>query len=135
MKIFKWSLLILFLIGFYFFTRTLWFEGFIMNYWGPYIASNTGSMEPTIYGGDRYFVSSKTPKVGDIIAIQCSKPECRNYKGEIHTGGLIKRLIKVDDQGNWWVLGDNSTKSFDSRYFGWISPSERSDVGVVIPIR
>jgi signal peptidase I len=86
------------------------------------------SMQPTIMNGQTYSIdTSLTPKEGDIIAFNCSSTACQRRNIKM----LCKRLIKIREDGAWWVEGDNKSNSWDSIDFGWILPNERSNVGVV----
>lgn len=80
------------------------------------------SMEPTLLDGRIIFISSipyliSRPKIGDMVAFR--------QKSKI----FIKRLIKISN-GNYFVKGDNTKDSLDSRNFGWIS--KKDIVGKVI---
>lgn len=81
------------------------------------------SMYPTMKDGQIYNEYKAEPSEGDIVAFDCLKPEAKD--------GYIKRLIEIREDGAWWVLGDNREHSYDSSEYGWILPSERSDVWVV----
>jgi len=64
-------------------------------------------MLPTLKPGDTVLVwRFGKPKVGDIVVA--------NPKGLI-----IKRVEKIKD-GQFFLVGDNSSKSTDSRQFGWV---------------
>lgn len=76
---------------------------------------------------------TKTPQAGNIVAFVCSE-RCKHLDGTKSTVGLVKRLIKIRADGAWWVQGDNQPDSWDSIDYGWILPSERSNVGVVTEI-
>lgn len=81
------------------------------------------SMNPTLTNGVKYEIYKEvTPQEGDIISFSSPK---------FFSGGAIKRLIKIREDGAWWVLGDNRGISHDSGDFGWILPSERFNVWVV----
>lgn len=71
-------------------------------------------MEPLIKNGNTVLVSSifylfKNPKANDIIAF-------KNFDGNI----LIKR-IKKEENGKFFMEGDNKKDSLDSKNFGMIS--------------
>ena len=69
-------------------------------------------MEPTISSGPSVLVSNisyviSKPKIGDIIVF-------RN-KEKI----FIKRIVKIG-KDKYFVKGDNSKDSLDSKSFGWV---------------
>ncbi len=71
-------------------------------------------MEPQIKNGNTVLISGifylfRKPKVNDIIAF-------KNFDGKI----LIKRIRK-EENGNFFIQGDNNKDSLDSRNFGMIS--------------
>ena len=73
-------------------------------------------MEPIIHQNETVLVSSilylfSKPRIGDIVAF-------RN-KNSV----FIKRIAKID-QRKYFVKGDNSRDSLDSRKIGWISRKE-----------
>lgn len=80
------------------------------------------SMEPTINKGELVFVS----KVAyDIFGIDYSSPKPKQVIAFEHNKELlIKRIDKVNDAGELYVLGDNYNNSTDSRVFGYINPSQ-----------
>lgn len=86
------------------------------------------SMEPTLHDGDEIIVDSRrTPRAGEIIVFQC-KEKCKDFPGEIMT----KRLYSIDENGCYWVLGDNSAVSYDSRIFGKLCKNDFELYGVVV---
>lgn len=88
-----------------------------------------GSMLPTLKDGETTIEYQIEPIEGDVITFHCSKPECSvSSKDSLY---MTKRLIRIREDGAWWILGDNRAISHDSEDFGWILPSERSDVWVV----
>lgn len=88
------------------------------------------SMDPTLKDGGIYTEYKIEPKEGDIIGFVCYKPECS--QGKSGANNPTKRLIKIrESDGAWWVLGDNRAISHDSGDYGWILPSERSDIWVI----
>lgn len=90
------------------------------------------SMEPTMSDGDGTYNEYKVKaEVNDIVSFYCTKPDC--YEGATHKGSMVKRLVKIRDDGAWWVEGDNKSTSFDSRHFGWLLPSDTADEWVVDP--
>ncbi len=99
-------------------------SGFAFLWFVPNIIigqTNGKSMNPTIRDGDRTVYNMfATPKSGDIIAFDCfSKYE---ESGELVP--LVKRIIKINEQGCYWVEGDNKTNSKDSRDYGWLCPRD-----------
>jgi len=69
------------------------------------------SMRPTYHDGDLVIgwrlCSNLTS--GDVIVLR--QPDTQRI--------IIKRISKIDG-GRYFVLGDNSSASTDSRHFGWI---------------
>ena len=70
------------------------------------------SMEPTLRNGEVYLAKEK-PKVqvGDVVVVQ------HPQRGELLT---VKRIVRRESSG-WWVEGDNTLSSDDSRHFGVVS--------------
>ncbi|MBT3356164.1 S26 family signal peptidase [bacterium] len=88
-------------------------------------------MEPTLLDGDEVVVSTgKLPREGDIIVFKC-KDKCVEFPGEIMT----KRLDTINENGCYWVLGDNSDVSYDSRTFGELCPKDLELYGVVVDVK
>ena len=85
------------------------------------------SMEPTLNDGDIVILSKYiTPKDGDIITIDTSKvPKYDNTSDSI-----IKRYYADKSTNGYYVLGDNTEKSYDSRYFGEV-PKDAVDAVVL----
>ena len=73
------------------------------------------SMIPTLNDGDMIIsIKHVTPKDGDIIVIDTSKlPDYKN-----NSATIIKRYYADKSTDGYYVLGDNSQVSYDSRYFG-----------------
>ena len=72
------------------------------------------SMEPYCKEGDFVLALSYLffqPQAGDVIVIKHPKEDRT----------LVKRIIRVKDKRSYWVEGDNTRYSSDSRDFGWIS--------------
>ncbi|MEK7516936.1 MAG: S26 family signal peptidase [Patescibacteria group bacterium] len=74
------------------------------------------SMEPTIKNGQTVLVSSipylfSKPKIGDIVAF--------GKEGRV----FIKRIARIEN-GKYFMRGDNSRDSIDSRQIGWIGKKE-----------
>lgn len=87
-----------------------------------HLTTDGHSMEPTLSDKTTYQIYKIDPQEGDIISLVSPK---------FTSSGAVKRLINIREDGAWWVLGDNRTNSHDSGDFGWILPSERSNVWVV----
>ncbi len=105
-------------------------DRFFAQYHVTALSGGGGSMLPTMPESPIPVVGYRiTPIEGDIISFQCSKPECA--QGKSGKGGMTKRLITIREDGAWWVLGDNRAVSHDSGDFGWLMPSEISDVWVI----
>ena len=85
------------------------------------------SMQPTLHDGELLVVSKYiTPKDGDIVIIDTSKVP--NYEQD--SEHIIKRYYEALSTDGYYVLGDNASCSYDSRYFGEI-PKEAVE-GVVL---
>lgn len=70
------------------------------------------SMEPTILSGTILLVSSipylfKQPKLGDIVVFKVLEEK------------FVKR-IKKNEGRRYFLAGDNTTDSLDSRKLGWV---------------
>ncbi len=73
------------------------------------------SMLPTYSNGDWLVARwARTFKVGQVLVIE------RQERPGIF---LIKRLMQIDNE-NFWVEGDNSAASSDSREWGWRNSGE-----------
>lgn len=75
-------------------------------------------MQPTFSPGDKVLVNRfvywfKKPEVGDIVAVKDPRD------GKV----LIKRITKIQNN-RYFVTGDNSGHSTDSRVFGTIGRRE-----------
>ena len=71
-------------------------------------------MFPILEAGEEVLVDTNAyhrflPEIGDlIVAWHPQQPNLR----------IIKRVVKVDDNGNCFLMGENSLESDDSRSFG-----------------
>lgn len=70
-------------------------------------------MTPTLRSGD-YVIGKRSSKFqpGQVVLLEDS-----NFRL------VIKRLTRSEGT-NWWVEGDNSVQSIDSRHYGPISPDQ-----------
>lgn len=89
------------------------------------------SMEPTLHPGQEITGYKAEFEVGDIVSFDCYSDKCLKWGETKYDGHFIKRLIKIRDDGAWWIDGDNKENSFDSDYYGWLLPSEISDIWVI----
>ena len=83
------------------------------------------SMEPALSPQDRVLIKrwdiDTPPPLGQIVvALHPHRPDLR----------MIKRLRRCDAAGLFWLEGDNSVESTDSRQLGWIKPEKM--IGVVV---
>lgn len=91
------------------------------------------SMNPTLNNEDIILIlkTNKNYQRGDIVAL--IPPVVAN--GDVNTDSLaVKRIKKISSIPHveskriimktcYWVEGDNAEVSFDSRNYGWVSPS------------
>jgi len=80
--------------------------------WFP-VAIAGDSMEPTLRSGE-WWVARRTRRVavGDVVVVR--QPEQEDLL-------TVKRI--TDREGaRWWVEGDNSERSRDSRHYGPVDP-------------
>ncbi len=73
-------------------------------------------MEPALHAGDyvlvnRWAYRRRTPVAGDLVVLR--NPEAT---GQF----LVKRIMSGDTTSGFFVLGDNATRSRDSRHFGMV---------------
>lgn len=96
-------------------------------------------MYPTYRDGEDVVIRKfNTPKINDVIVLDClSKCSAgvsvikRDSLPEPLSRTLIKRIIKINSKGCYWVEGDNRNYSTDSREYGWLCPSDIRVEGVV----
>jgi nickel-type superoxide dismutase maturation protease len=74
------------------------------------------SMEPALHAGDyvlvnRWAYRKKAPVAGDLVVLR--NPEATDQF-------LIKRIMSGDVTTGFFVLGDNTPHSRDSRHFGMV---------------
>ncbi len=97
------------------------------------LAVNGDSMEPIFKSGDFVNYSDNTPpKVGDIVYFSCNNDYCLETK-KLNGGfslSFIKRITSMHDDC-YYLLGDNPSDSFDSRYFGELCGDQIAIHGVV----
>lgn len=85
------------------------------------------SMDPTFHDGDYIIVTDlATPKDNDVITLDTSY--ITNYEED--GKHIIKRYYESKSTDGYYVLGDNSAISYDSRYYGE-APKEALE-GVVL---
>lgn len=73
------------------------------------------SMSPAFSSGDYILVmTNKVPKDGDVVILDTSKISRYTQKSE----HIIKRYYADKSKTGYYVLGDNLSVSYDSRYFG-----------------
>lgn len=101
---------------------------FFLMWWYSlnYVYTGKGrSMSPTIGKNDvsvsiPFLFSS--PKIGDIFSFICNEKCDGGRYSDIDT--TTKRIIDINENGCYWVEGDNKEKSYDSRDFGWLCPED-----------
>jgi nickel-type superoxide dismutase maturation protease len=80
-----------------------------------YFALQGHSMEPFANEGDFVFAERlsyllSAPKVGHVVVV----------KHPQNSGKLLVKRIIEERKGRYWLQGDNTEKSTDSRHFGWV---------------
>lgn len=71
------------------------------------------SMNPTLKDGEVVLVDREAEiEVGDIVVAK--HPFEKNVE-------LVKRVERINEQGNYFLIGDNLEDSNDSRHFGAVS--------------
>ena len=72
------------------------------------------SMLPTLKNGDGILIDADAKiAVGDIVLSK------HPFKKSVI---ILKRLAEIDQNGNYFLIGDNPAESTDSRTFGALSP-------------
>ncbi len=69
------------------------------------------SMRPTLEPGEYLVAVRRRPRPGDLVVVE--HPARPGYE-------MVKRAIRIDDEGHWWVEGDDPAMSTDSRHFGTV---------------
>ncbi|WP_267384625.1 nickel-type superoxide dismutase maturation protease [Cyanobacterium sp. uoEpiScrs1] len=74
------------------------------------------SMFPLLKEGEEVLVDTRAyrrclPEIGDLVVAK--HPYYQDLK-------IIKRIVLVDENGNYFLLGNNTRQSNDSRSFGFI---------------
>lgn len=70
-------------------------------------------MYPVLKNGDRVIVcSGRQVAVGDIVLAR------HPFKSSVQ---LIKRVAEINDDGRYFLMGDNPIESSDSRSFGTLA--------------
>ena len=88
---------------------------------------NGSSMSPTLNNGDLIIIDTwKTPKDGDILSINTTW--ITNYDNE--AGYIVKRYCEEKSTTGYYLLGDNSKVSYDSRFYGEVD--KRGLQGVIV---
>lgn len=84
----------------------------VLGYRHKYICEGT-SMNPTLKDGEVVLVDRAAEiEVGDIVVAR--HPLER-------TSEVVKRVERIDERGNYFLVGDNLPDSNDSRHFGAVS--------------
>ncbi len=74
-------------------------------------------MFPLLKEGEEVLVDTKAyhyclPEIGDLVIAW------HPYQANLR---ILKRVVRVDEKGNCFLMGENSLESSDSRSFGWVS--------------
>ncbi len=77
-------------------------------------------MFPLLKEGEEVLVDTKAyyhswPEIGDLVIAW--HPQKENLR-------IIKRVVRVDEKGNCFLMGENSLESNDSRSFGLVSSQQ-----------
>jgi phage repressor protein C with HTH and peptisase S24 domain len=91
-------------------------------------AGDTGSMYPTIQDGDLLICEAATDDnlvVGQIVIAHF------DIYGDGSTVKILKRITKIDENG-YFLEGDNTEHSLDSRTFGYVAREDISEVVMYI---
>ncbi len=71
------------------------------------------SMNPTLKDGEVVLVDREAEiKIGDIVVVK--HPFEQNSE-------VVKRVERIDERGHYFLVGDNSEDSNDSRHFGAVA--------------
>ncbi len=95
----------------------------------PFIVSGP-SMEPAFNNGDYLIIDELTyrfeaPKIGDVVVFRYPLDQSKFFIKRIE--GVPEDVVKINGKdvtlqdGEYYVLGDNSTQSSDSRVWGTVS--------------
>ena len=88
---------------------------------------NGNSMSPTLNNGDLIIIDTwKTPKDGDILSINTDWITDYDNKA----GFIVKRYCEEKSTTGYYLLGDNSKVSYDSRFYGEVD--KRGLQGVIV---
>lgn len=69
------------------------------------------SMRPALIDGDIVIVFPRTPRKNDLVLVR-------------HNGSeIIKRVSRIQEK-SYYIIGDNSQESTDSRHFGFVDKSD-----------
>jgi nickel-type superoxide dismutase maturation protease len=72
------------------------------------------SMLPSLKNGDGILINTdEKVVVGDIVLAK------HPFKKSVN---ILKRISEIDENGNYFLVGDNPAESTDSRTFGALSP-------------
>lgn len=83
-----------------------------LGYRHKYICEGV-SMNPTLKDGEAVLVDREAKiEVGDIVVAK--HPTEQNSE-------VIKRVGRINERGNYFLLGDNAADSNDSRHFGAVT--------------
>jgi nickel-type superoxide dismutase maturation protease len=83
-----------------------------LGYRHKYICEGV-SMNPTLQDGEVVLVDRNAEiEVGDIVVAK--NPSEQN-------GEIIKRVERINERGHYFLVGDNSADSNDSRHFGAVT--------------
>ena len=78
---------------------------------GSFLLVNKAAYGFRIPGFGFYLIRWAAPRPGDLLVFYTPLGE-----------RAVKRCISVNDEGTFFVVGDNDLESFDSRSYGFITP-------------
>ncbi len=108
---------------------------------GIIVVVEGNSNYPTLANGQKVILYERAPEINDFVAIASNRPDFYEYQGvnpDDKNVKIIKRLKKINEQGCYWVEGDNQStpeSSYDSIDYGWICPSDLTEpIKVAVPM-
>ncbi len=88
-------------------------------------------MDPTLSSGKFSYtnVFDRNPDIGDIVQFYCPNEKCGRFPLVVH------RVTDINQDGCYWILGDNRENAYDSGDYGWLCPHKDIWItGTVYPL-